>query len=114
METNAAEVDYEYEFPPSCVTIYLDANALQPVVSTVVHELIHVVFSESFLNRVDETLEEVMVVALTEHMYRYISERKARLLRWSQLIEAKLTEYAATKPDKSIEVLVDRTERMEA
>lgn len=89
--------------------IIVDANASQSIVLSVVHELLHVVLSEVFIGRVDETLEEVMIVGLEAHIFRYISERKARLARWSALIDKKLAEHSDTLPAIPIEKLVDRT-----
>lgn len=73
----------------------------------VIHELIHVAFYETFLWRVDETLEEVMVEALDRHFYTYICSKKSRRERWRQVIERKFSESDTRKP-RPVAELVDR------
>lgn len=79
--------------PPTNIAIRIDANR-NPVdhVTTVVHELIHIVFHTMFVGFVAEDLEEVMVLGLEVDMYNYIKKSPARLAKWNSIIATKLAE----------------------
>ena len=102
----AGHVILDDDWPPSKVAIRIDANN-QPLVQYVIHELLHVVFDPTVTPACDETLEEVIIVALDTYMYEYVKGSKARLAKWNALIERKLA--ATEKPAVSLEELVDRS-----
>lgn len=83
----------------------MDANNT-PVLQYVIHELVHVTISELVIGKFDDTLEEVVVVALEGHIFNFISKSKARLAKWNVLIERKLGE--SDRPLKPIEEIVER------
>lgn len=89
MRAQEALVSWDELFPPTNIRIKVDANAGQHV-SSVVHELLHVVFYETFLGRIGATLEEVCIVALEHYISDYIKKSPARLAKWTHLIESKL------------------------
>lgn len=101
----AANVDFDDYFPPAYVKINVDLNNPDRV-QYVIHELKHVVLSELVWGKFDETLEEVITVALDTHMYEYVKRSKARLARWEKLIEQKLAETAP--PDRPISEITER------
>jgi hypothetical protein len=90
-------VDFDDNFPPRYVKVTLDMNAGE-VLKHVVHELLHVTFSELVRGKFDDTLEEVFVMAMTDYMYAWIAKSPARELRWQELINRKLAE-----PDPDVE-----------
>jgi len=83
----------------------VDANNT-PVVHYVIHELLHVILSELVLGKFDDSLEEVMIVALDTHIFEFVSKSKSRLAKWNTLIERKLAE-TPVQP-RPTEELVDR------
>mgnify|MGYP006266383227 CR=1 FL=1 len=76
-------------FPPTNIRIKVDANAGQHI-SSVVHELLHVILYEMFLGRLGATLEEVCVVSLESYLSGYINKSPERVAKWTRLIESKL------------------------
>lgn len=84
--------------PPTDILIRVNANR-NPVhhITTVVHELIHVVLYTMFIGLVEEDLEEVMVLALEADIYAYINKSKTRLARWNSIIAEKLADQ---KPEE--------------
>lgn len=108
-EPYAARVKYDPDYwPPYDITITVDANNGETV-HYVIHELLHVMFSPLFAGHVDDTLDEVLIVALDHYMHKYVWESKARLAKWSSLVEAKLAESIKNAPPTTLEKLVDRT-----
>ena len=85
-----ANVEWDELFPPTNIRIYVDANNGQHIES-VVHELLHVLLYEMFLGRVGATIEEVIVDSLEKYLSLYIHKTPARVHRWTQLIEHKLS-----------------------
>ena len=104
----AARVEFDPNYPPAYVRVQVDANNT-PVARFVIHELLHVVMSEKVLG-LDETLEEVLIVALEAHLWAFVEKSKSRRTKWDSLIERKLAEHCATLTDRTIEEIVDRTE----
>ena len=105
----AARVDYDDNFPPAFVNIDVDLNNT-PIIQFVIHELLHVVLSEMVIGKFDETLEEVVIVAMHEYLHQYVAKSKTRTARWTALIEKKLAEYEATLEPVPHEERVDRSE----
>jgi hypothetical protein len=105
----AANVEYDPDYwPPYDVTVTVDANNGN-LVQYVIHELLHVVFGPLIAGSMDETLEEVVIVALEAYMIEYVKKSKTRYAKWSSLIEKKLAESLADAPAIPLEELVDRT-----
>jgi hypothetical protein len=101
-------VDFDDNFPPGYVKIVVDANN-QPIIRYVIHELIHVVLSELVLGKFDETLEELLTVALDGYIYAWVAKSKSRTTRWTTLIGKKLAESEALHlMDIPLEEQVDR------
>ena len=108
-EPTAATVKYEPDYwPPYKVDIIVDANAGETT-HYVIHELLHVMFSPFFAGIVDETLDEVLILALDGYMYEYVKQSKARLAKWSSLIEKKLAESKKDETPVPLVRLADRT-----
>ena len=105
----AARVDFDDIFPPAYVHIDVDANNT-PIIRFVIHELLHVVLSELVIGKFDETLEEVLIVALDGYIYEWVAKSKSRSARWTALIEKKLTENDADLEPVPLEEQVDRRE----
>lgn len=103
----AALVEFDDKFPPAYIKIDVDANN-QPVIRYVIHELLHVVLSELVIGKFDESLEEVLIVALDSHIYDWVAKSKSRVARWTTLIDKKLAEADAQKDTVPHEELVDR------
>lgn len=89
-----ARVLYDDFFPPLSVQVKVDANN-HPDIKFVLHELLHVVFADILRARVDDSVEEVVIVALTEDLYSFVKSSPTRHLAWQGLIEHKL---AKTSP----------------
>lgn len=103
-----AHVVYDPEhWPPYDVTVTIDANQ-GPVVQNVIHELLHVVFSSMFVGTVDDTLEEVFILAIDTYMSDYVKKTKSRHAKWVALIEKKLAESTKDEPC-TLEEMADRT-----
>lgn len=103
----AAYVHHDAEFPPYKVEIRIDANNL-PVERYVMHELLHVVLSELVRGKFDDTMEEVLIVALDTDLWNYVSKSKPRLARWKKTVERKIQETIDKRPDTSHDELVNR------
>lgn len=104
-----ARVIYDPDhFPPYDVLIEVDANNGK-LVENVIHELLHVIFSPFFAGLLDDTLDEVCVMALEEYMVQYVSKSKSRLAKWTKLIEKKLVESKQDETPPSLEELADRS-----
>lgn len=103
----AARVKFDDNFPPAYVNVDVDANN-QPVISNVIHELLHVILSELVIGKFDDTLEEVHIVALTTYIYEWVAKSKYRTKCWSALIEKKLAETDALLETIPLEEQVDR------
>ena len=58
-----------------------------------------------FLGHVDDTLEEVAIVAYDAYLYEYVKKSPKRFALWSSLIEEKI---ASEKTDTPLEELVTR------
>jgi hypothetical protein len=104
----AARVEYKPDFWPYNVTVEVDMNNMDPV-QLVLHELSHVILSPLLDPHMDETLEEVVMVAFDQYMYQYVSSSPARLTKWKTLIEKKLKESTAEDVPTPLEELVDRS-----
>src|SRR5713226_5404038 len=79
--------------PPTNIDIKIDANQQTGVmdhISTVIHELLHVLFCTMFLGWVDEDLEEVAILAYDADILAYVRKSPKRLHRWEEAINAKL------------------------
>ena len=89
----AGQVVFDELGPPTNIQIHVDAND-DPTnhISTVVHELLHVILFTMFIGFVDDTIEEIMIVALEAELYKYIKRSKSRLTLWNDLISRKLVE----------------------
>lgn len=104
----AAEVEFDDHFPPSWIKIRVDGNN-QPVLQFVIHELLHVVLSELVLGKFDDTLEEVLIVALDAYMYSYVTSSKARTRKWNALLDEKFAAAHAAQPDRPLDEVVERS-----
>lgn len=102
-----ADAEFEAKYPPAYVKIEIDLNNPDPV-WIVVHELLHVVLSAMVLGRLDDSLEEVVILSMDKYFYDWIKASPKRLNRWKTLVEKKLAETAATLPDRSLEEMADR------
>lgn len=103
----AARVNFDDSFPPDRIKVEIDANNMSAT-QLVVHELLHVVCSELVLGKFDETLEEVLILALEAHMMDHINKSKTRRTRWADAIERKLAESLATLPAVPLSVQTER------
>lgn len=92
MRAQAGHSEWDDVFPPSNIKIKFDANDERDPVELTVHELIHVVVHPMTLGHVDETLDEVIVDALTRYVYSYVQKNPARMKVWTTLIKRKLKE----------------------
>jgi len=106
----AGEVTFAYEFPPSKIIIMVDGNT-SDTIRHVLHELLHVVFSELSLGKLDDTLEEVLIVAFDHYIHDYVQASKPRRLKWEALIAQKLKESEALLADVPLEEQVARKDR---
>lgn len=90
---NRGRVTWDPIFPPTNMHIRIDAND-DPLkhVSTVVHELTHVLFRPMFAGFMDDDLEEKMILGLEASLYSDIEKSPKRLAQWNKLIERKLHE----------------------
>ena len=95
-------------WPPFTAKIRIDANN-QPIVRFVIHELMHFMFSTLFAGYMDDTLDEVCIVALDNYLYEYVKKSKTRLGKWNTLIEKKLAESEAKLKTVPLEEQVDRS-----
>jgi len=77
----------------------------------VLHELLHVVFSELVLGKLDDTLEEVLIVAFDHYLHDYVQASKPRRLKWEALIAQKLKESESLLDDVPLEEQVVRKDR---
>ncbi len=81
--------------PPTNIDIGVDANqqtgALDHI-STVVHELLHVVFLPMCLGWLTDEMEEIVILALDADITAYIRKSPKRLHVWEEAIAAKLKE----------------------
>lgn len=103
-----ATVNFDVSGTLEYIEIKADKN-VEDHVENIVHELVHVALSEMFQWRVDETLEEVMVLALASYMYNYVKASKIRRHRWVTIIERKFAE-SDTRPEKPLSELVERND----
>lgn len=79
--------------PPTNIVLRVDANrAPLDHLSTVIHELAHVVLRTMFVGFVADDLEEVMVLAIERDLYDYVKRSRQRLERWNEAIKSKLPE----------------------
>jgi len=83
--------------PPTNIRIKVDANAGEQV-RFVIHELLHIILHPMFIGHVDNTLEEVCVVALDTYFGDYVMKSPKRLAKWTALIAAKLDEHMVPVP----------------
>jgi hypothetical protein len=88
------------------VKIAIDANNNQTT-QFVMHELIHVMISETVLGKFDATLEEAFLIGLENFMWDFISKSPVRLAKWEKLIQKKLADNP-TLPDAPLAELVER------
>jgi len=100
----AGRADWDEILPPTKIEIIIDANNVDHI-GFVLHELLHIVMSRIVFGTLDDTLEEIAMVAWHEDMYRYIKKDPRRLLAWNDLINEKLS---STKVDVPLEVRVQR------
>lgn len=85
--------------PPTNIVIKVDANqqtGTMDHVSTVVHELLHVVLITMFIGMFDDALEEVCILALDADMMAYIRRSPRRLHLWEEAINSKLQKGTET------------------
>lgn len=81
--------------PPTNIQIDVDANQQTGVLdhlSTVVHELLHVILMPMCLGWLTEDMEEIVILAFDADMTAYIRKSPARLARWTEAINTKLNE----------------------
>ena len=84
--------------PPTNIVLKVDANqqtGTMDHISTVVHELLHVIMITMFIGFVDEKLEEVGILAYDAHIMQYIRRSPKRLHLWEEAINDKLKESDA-------------------
>ena len=103
----AGSCDFDDFYPPRWIKIEVDANAGDPWL-TVLHELIHVVFSELIWGKFDPTLEEVMILAFEHYMQDFIKKSPQRLAKWTKIIDRKIAESEALLPDRPLAELAER------
>lgn len=84
-------MEWDEVFPPTNIRIKVDANNGDHV-SSVIHELLHVVFYDMLYGRLDAKLDEVVILALERDTYEYVKKVPSRYLIWDQLINRKLSE----------------------
>ena len=99
-----AQVNWDDVFPPTNIHVALDANSGDPV-KLLIHELLHVVLYDMFVGRLDETLEEVIIVAYEKYIYDYVQAKPSRLAKWNRLVARRTDE---TNPDIPYEEQVSR------
>lgn len=97
MLTTAGTVLWDDIFPPTNIRIKIDANDGEHV-KKVVHELLHVMLYDLWVGRLDATLDEVLIDAMTTDMYLYVNKSKTRLALWLDLIDEKLKEDTVPVP----------------
>ena len=102
MRAHAGHTAWDDIHPPSNIKIRVDANSGDPIEITI-HELIHVVVYPMTLGHVDNTLDEVIVDALTSYVFAYVQKNPARMREWTTLIKRKLKES-----DDTVEVPYDQ------
>jgi hypothetical protein len=88
-----ADVVFDTRWPPQNVKIEIDMNNAEPI-HTIIHELLHVVLSETVCGKFDSSLEEVVILSLDEYIYNWVKASPKRLAKWQKLLEAKLAETA--------------------
>ena len=79
--------------PPTNIKITVDANQQTGTldhVSTVVHELLHVLLVGMCIGWLTEEVEEVVILALDDDMMKYIRKSPARFHKWEEGINSKL------------------------
>lgn len=103
----AGSCDFDDFFPPRYIKIEVDANA-GDTIPTVLHELIHVIFSEIIWGKFDPTLEEVWIMAYETYMWEFIKVSPARLKKWNSIIDRKIAEYEATLPIRPLLEIAER------
>jgi hypothetical protein len=89
---HVAQAIWEEAFPPTNIRLKIDANQDKHI-SSVVHELLHIVFCGMVTGYLDSDLEEICIIALEKHVYDYITASPQRESRWNRLIEAKLNQF---------------------
>ena len=92
MRVQAGHSEWDDVFPPSNIKIKFDANDERDPVELTIHELIHIVIHPMTLGHFDETLDEVIVDALTQYVFLYVKKNQARMKQWQKLIQKKLKE----------------------
>jgi len=97
--------EWDEVFPPTNIRIRVDANSGDDI-KFVIHELLHVIFHPIFVGRVDDTLEEVCIIALDTYMHEYVDKSPERLTHWRRLVTKKLEEGMVDVP---IAVMADRS-----
>lgn len=98
MRAQAGHSEWDEVYPPSNIKIKFDANDERDPVELTIHELTHVVFHPMTLGHVDETLDEVIVDAMTHYVFAYVQKSPARLKQWTNLIKKKLKESDDSVP----------------
>lgn len=81
--------------PPTNIRIKVDANQQTGAIdhiSTVVHELLHVIMYPAVLGWFTDEVEEILVLAVDAEMTKYIRKSPKRLSAWTEAIDAKLKE----------------------
>lgn len=101
----AGDVSWEELHPPTDIYIRVNANA-GDAVQFVIHELLHVVMFPMIVGRLDDTLEEVLIVAYELYMFEYVKKSPKRLSVWNSIIQQKMNEG---KTDIPLEKQVDRS-----
>lgn len=100
---HVAQAIWEEAFPPTNIRLKIDANQ-DLHLSSVIHELLHIVFCGMVTGYLDSELEEVCIVALEKYVYDYITASPQRESRWNRLIESKL---ARIQPKESPNALTN-------
>jgi hypothetical protein len=110
LRDSGAVAHYDTEFPPAMIHITVNTNEHE-VIRYVIHELLHVTLSEIVIGRFALDLEEIVILAIEEYMTQYVLKSRARLLRWRNLIDQKLTASYNERPDLSVEEIITPYER---
>lgn len=84
-----AHIQWDDVFPPTNIRIAIDANAGDPV-KLALHELLHLVLYDMHVGRLDETLEEVMIIAYENYIYAYIEASPKRKAEWVRVITKRI------------------------
>ena len=97
LKCNEAEVGWLDVMPPTKIIVWVDANS-NPLdhISSVIHELLHVVLYPMYIGRLTDDYAEVMILAYEADLYKYVKSTKGVVNKWTSAINAKLTDPETT------------------